>query len=924
MPISAGTAYLDVVPKLHRDFSKQLSTQMLQPMAKAADDSGRQASRQFGQRLLGGLQSPLRQASGLIAGAFAAKKILDFFTTSIAEGRESNRVAAQTEAVIRSTGGAAKVTTRQVSDLATAISNKTGKDDEAIQAGANMILTFTGIKNAAGKNNDIFNQTVQVTEDMTAAMNGGVITQENMRKTAIAVGKAMNDPIAGLIALRRAGVTFTDQQKEQIKALVQSGDTMSAQKIILAELRKEFGGSAEASATAAEKLRVRWGNFQEAVGNKLIPIIDKAAAVLIRFSDATQGIGPTVTIVAAGVAALGIGVLGTVSKILAAREAWVAYRASKVAQVAVDAELGAAETALAAKTTATSLSVGLLTGRLLLFGGAAAGALAILKGLSDEQTRQTAIIDRQGSMLDRIKDKQTVFGGLLGINKKKTQEAAKATGDQGLKTAYAAKQQELQRLEMVKGLPQFQSQADKVALNSQKADELAKKLTDLRGQFRQTATSVAQTVQSYQGLITKSKVTAREVITDLHNQVANFMTYSRDVQRLIKAGVDPSAIRELSTKGPEYIHALATGSARQLQDYKATWVARNKEVKGDFAASMEAQYKGLVAKIKAMQRQIDSLTGKNIPVSASLKLNFTKDYTQAMWAADRARAGRMAEGGLIRQGTGPKADDVPLWGSKGEFMVNAAATKAYLPYLEWMNAKQMALGGPVGRIDAQTDTVNKIEAFGTGTRLHAGIAAFLAAFGGAAAGFTGGAASGNVIRLALAQARRMAASFKVALALIEAGIVESGLRNLNYGDRDSLGFLQQRPSQGWLHPMNISYAAWDFLRRAIPIQGRYGTAGMLAQAVQRSAFPARYDQQQARALGILHAYGYDHGGVLQPGLNLMWNGTGRQEALVPAGGGDTYVFDFRGAVVGDKQALIRDIRQGIRDAERRQGRKTST
>ncbi len=145
--------------------------------------------------------------------------------------------------------------------------------------------------------------------------------------------------------------------------------------------------------------------------------------------------------------------------------------------------------------------------------------------------------------------------------------------------------------------------------------------------------------------------------------------------------------------------------------------------------------------------------------------------------------------------------------------------------------------------------------------------------------FTGGAASGNVIRLALVQAKRMAASFKVALALIEAGIVESGLRNLPYGDRDSLGFLQQRPSQGWLHPMNISYASWDFLRRAIPIQDRYGTAGRLAQAVQRSAFPGRYDQQQARALGILHAYNYDRGGGLRPGLTLAMNNTGRTEPV---------------------------------------------
>jgi hypothetical protein len=117
-----------------------------------------------------------------------------------------------------------------------------------------------------------------------------------------------------------------------------------------------------------------------------------------------------------------------------------------------------------------------------------------------------------------------------------------------------------------------------------------------------------------------------------------------------------------------------------------------------------------------------------------------------------------------------------------------------------------------------------------------------------------GPASGDVVRLALGQAKRMHASPKVTLALVEAGIVESGLRNLPYGDRDSLGFLQQRPSQGWRCPRNITCASWDFLRRAIPIERECSTAGRLAQAVQRSAFPDRYDQRRAQALQVIASY----------------------------------------------------------------------
>jgi len=117
-----------------------------------------------------------------------------------------------------------------------------------------------------------------------------------------------------------------------------------------------------------------------------------------------------------------------------------------------------------------------------------------------------------------------------------------------------------------------------------------------------------------------------------------------------------------------------------------------------------------------------------------------------------------------------------------------------------------------------------------------------------------GPASGNVVRLALAQARRMHASPKVTLALVEAGLVESNLRNLPYGDRDSLGFLQQRPSQGWRCPRNITCATWDFLRRAIPLEHKLNTAGELAQAVQRSAHPGRYDQHKVQAERVIASY----------------------------------------------------------------------
>lgn len=116
----------------------------------------------------------------------------------------------------------------------------------------------------------------------------------------------------------------------------------------------------------------------------------------------------------------------------------------------------------------------------------------------------------------------------------------------------------------------------------------------------------------------------------------------------------------------------------------------------------------------------------------------------------------------------------------------------------------------------------------------------------------------SVVSAIKREIQRKKASPRVAKALTLAGITESGLQQSKYskvgsGDRDSVGFLQQRPSQGW-GPAGESAAtdADQFLAAAIKAnKGFHGSAGQLAQAVQRSAYPGRYDQHSAEANRIL-------------------------------------------------------------------------
>src|SRR6266536_1998159 len=180
-------------------------------------------------------------------------------------------VARDTASTIKSTGGAAKVTAKEVGDLADAIEAKTTKDGDAIQTGANMLLTFKNIRNEVGKGNDIFNQTTSILTDMTAKMNQGKVTNENMSSSAVQLGKAMDDPIAGISSLTRVGVKFTQGQKNQIKALVKAGDTMGAQKIVLGELKTEFEGAAKASAKPWDGVFVALRKVEDAIGSFVLP-----------------------------------------------------------------------------------------------------------------------------------------------------------------------------------------------------------------------------------------------------------------------------------------------------------------------------------------------------------------------------------------------------------------------------------------------------------------------------------------------------------------------------------------------------------------------------------------------------------------------------------------------------------------------------
>lgn len=244
-----------------------------------AEDRASKAVKGFGDNVegVGHRVAGLAKAAG-IALAAAGTAAVAFGAMSVKAYMESENVLAQLNATLKSTGGAAGVTSDQAVKLSQSLQKVTRFSDEAILGGENLLLTFTSI----GK--DIFPQATEIMLDMSQALG------QDLKSSAIQLGKALQDPIRGVTALRRVGVNFNDAQIETITKLVESNRLMDAQKLILKELNTEFGGSAKAAgktfAGQLDILKNSLNDVQETIGLTIVrgltPFAQKAAEFVNR------------------------------------------------------------------------------------------------------------------------------------------------------------------------------------------------------------------------------------------------------------------------------------------------------------------------------------------------------------------------------------------------------------------------------------------------------------------------------------------------------------------------------------------------------------------------------------------------------------------------------------------------------------------
>lgn len=234
----------------------------------------------------------------------------------IEEFTDHAKVAAQTNAVLRSTHGIANVAAKQVDALGLSLSNLSGVDDEVIQAGENLLLGFTNIRNFAGKNNDIFTQATKIMTDFA------VRTGRDAPAAAIILGRALEDPASRVSSLSRAGIVFTKQQTDQLKAVEKNKGVLAAQKILLEQLKARFGGAAEAAGkTLPGALNILKDRFKDLAGGGVAlvaPSLTKATVALTGFvaklSEA-QGFHGKLSVVVTGFADIGKSIEQQVARI---------------------------------------------------------------------------------------------------------------------------------------------------------------------------------------------------------------------------------------------------------------------------------------------------------------------------------------------------------------------------------------------------------------------------------------------------------------------------------------------------------------------------------------------------------------------------------------------------------------------------------
>jgi hypothetical protein len=263
-------------------------------------------------------QFALKKAALPAIAALGAVAVMAKSTLAAGEAAAtSNARIAQINESMGLFGATTETVNKRIIAYANATARATGVDQNQIKLAQAKLLTFGQLAKSADQAGGAFDRATKAAIDMGAA---GFGTAE---MNAVQLGKALNDPIKGIAALAKSGVTFTEQEKDKIKTLVESNKLLEAQDMVLKAIETQVGGTAEATANDSDKMKVAFSQLSESVGLILLPLFQKLTAIMMKVADFARE-NSTVIVILGGVVA------GLAVAILAANAAMKIYNATLI------------------------------------------------------------------------------------------------------------------------------------------------------------------------------------------------------------------------------------------------------------------------------------------------------------------------------------------------------------------------------------------------------------------------------------------------------------------------------------------------------------------------------------------------------------------------------------------------------------------
>ena len=282
-----GAAALDKI----RQATEPASAGLKVVNAAAQDINGRLSGLAGNAGVAASALSALGPVGAIAAAAVGAvalavgKGLMDF--------AEAEKVTQRLTAVLEATGYSAGLTADQIDEFADAMEASTMATAESVKGAAAILATFRSISG------DTFTRTLGLAQDLAATFGG------DLSSSATQLGKALEDPVNGISALARVGVTFSASQKDVIKSLVETGQKAEAQKLILDVLAQQVGGAASKESDSVAGAFKRAG---DAVGNFLEELV-QITGIAPGTRDALEGIAAgvnKVTVNLAGAGSVGV------------------------------------------------------------------------------------------------------------------------------------------------------------------------------------------------------------------------------------------------------------------------------------------------------------------------------------------------------------------------------------------------------------------------------------------------------------------------------------------------------------------------------------------------------------------------------------------------------------------------------------------